>query len=303
MFSLSTVWKSKEVNTGFELLKNILDVGFGAVELDYHITESMFEEIRPTLKRGELCVTSIHNYFPCPESIEREKASGDLFYLSSLDKEERELGINFTKKTIQIANDLEAKAVVLHLGKVDMSEEMDKIFDLLEDDTIKSEEGQQFLKEKLTERETKKQKHLDAVLFSLEKINKEAERQDIFLGLENRYHYYEIPSFEELDTIFKEFEGSHLRYWHDTGHAQVNEHLNFYHHEDYLKYYSNKLLGIHLHDAIGKEDHMAPGAGLINFDRIKKYVRSNVIRVIEVHSKVSKEELLKGTAFLLAKEI
>ncbi|MFQ5825196.1 MAG: sugar phosphate isomerase/epimerase family protein [bacterium] len=301
MLSLSTVWNSDKVQTGFELLTGIFETGFGAIELDYRITETMFAEIHPTLKRGELEVTSIHNYFPHPEYLDRKEASGDLYLLSSLDKEEREQGVKFTIKTIQIANDLEAKAVVLHLGKVEMEDEKDKLYDYLEKKMIKSKEGQQFIKEKLSERASKKQKHLDAVLFSLDKINKEAERQNIFLGLENRYHYYEIPSFDEFKTIFNEFEGSNLRYWHDTGHAQVNEHLSFIGHEDYLKGYSGKLIGIHLHDVVGKEDHKAPGTGEVDFDMIKNYLNLNVIRVLEFKSKLDHEELLKATAFLMAR--
>jgi sugar phosphate isomerase/epimerase len=302
VLSLSTVWTSKEAQAGFEILKAILDAGFGAIELDYRITESMFQEIRPSLKRGELEVSSIHNYFPHPESIEREKASGDFFFLSSLDKEEREQGIKYTIKTVQHANDLEARAVVLHLGKVEMEDEMDKIFELLEEEKIGSEEGQQFIKTKLRERESKKQKHIDSVLFALERINKEAERQNILLGAENRYYYHEIPSFDEFEIIFQEFEGSQLRYWHDTGHAHVNEVLTFCQQEAYLKAYSTRLAGIHLHDAKGKEDHEAPGTGEIDFDMIHKYLGQDVIRVIEVHPKVSHEDLLKGTAFLLSKE-
>ncbi|MFQ6112528.1 MAG: sugar phosphate isomerase/epimerase family protein [bacterium] len=301
MLSLSTVWKSEQVNTGFELLKGILDAGFPSIELDYRITESMFEEIRPALKRRELEVASIHNYFPHPEHIDRMHASGDLFMLSSLDKEEREQGIKFTQKTIQIANDLEAESVILHLGKVEMEGEMDKIFDLLKKKTINSKEAQKFLKKKSDQREAKKQKHLDAVLLCLEKINKEAERQNILVGIENRYYYYEIPSFKELEIILKEFEGSNLRYWHDTGHAQVSEHLSFCCHEDYLKAYSGQLIGVHLHDAVDREDHKAPGTGEVDFEMIKNYLNPNVIRVIEVNSKIDKEELLKATAYLMAK--
>jgi sugar phosphate isomerase/epimerase len=301
MLNLSTVWKSEKVSTGFELLKGILDAGFGAVELDYRITESMYEEIRPVIKRHEIEVTSIHNYFPRPEYIDRKMASGDLFMFSSLDQEEREEGVKLTQKTIQIANDLEAKVVVLHLGKVDFEDQMDKVFDLFEKNDIRSEVAQKFLDKKLNEREVLKQKHLDAVFRSLEKINKEAERQNILLGIENRYYYYEIPNFTEIQSIFKEFEGSHLGYWHDTGHAQVNDNLSFSCHEDYLKAYSGNLIGMHLHDVVGREDHLAPGRGEVNFDMVKNYLNPNVIRVIEVKSESSEDEVLKATAFLMAR--
>ena len=63
-------------------------------------------------------------------------------------------------------------------------------------------------------------KHLDAVLFSLDKLNREAEkRKAYFLGVENRYYLHEIPDFDEIGMVLREFEGGKLRYWHDVGHA------------------------------------------------------------------------------------
>ncbi|MFQ5770277.1 MAG: sugar phosphate isomerase/epimerase family protein [bacterium] len=301
MLSLSTAWKSADIATGFELLKSIYDSGFSAIELDYRITESMYQEIRPSLKRKDLLVTSIHNYFPFADDLNKTEASADRYLLSSLDREERELGIKLTRKTIQIANDLEAKAVILHLGKVEMMDEENVIVEFFEHKESTTEEAQQFIKLKESERNSKNLKHLDAVLFSLEKLNKESERQDILLGLENRYHYYEIPSIAEFKTIFKNFEGSNLRYWHDTGHAQVNEHLGIQNHEDYLKAFADKLIGLHLHDVVDLEDHLAPGTGAVNFEMIGNYLEENVIKVIEVHSNVTIEELFKSHAFLITK--
>lgn len=300
MLALSTAWKSATVDTGFEILNAVSETGFSAVELEYRITESMYEELRPALRRREPEVTSVHNIFPATDPVNRT-ASLDLFHLSSLDKEEREQGVKLTQNTIRIANDLEAPAIVVHLGEVDMENEMDTIFDFYENQKLGSGESKQFIESKLQERETKNKRHLEAVLFSLEKINQEAEKQNVFVGLETRYYYHEIPNFGEFQTIFAEFEGSNLGYWHDTGHAQVKENLGFEKHENYLKTFSDQLLGMHLHDVVGTEDHLAPGAGEVDFDMVKSYLTPDIVRVIEVQSKVTKEELLQGAAFLLTK--
>ena len=54
-------------------------------------------------------------------------------------------------------------------------------------------------------RETKYRKNLDAVFFSLEKLNQEAGKKGVFIGIENRHHFNEIPNFSEIGTILREF--------------------------------------------------------------------------------------------------
>lgn len=301
MYSLSTVWKTQVVATGFEVLKGVEDAGFGAVELDYRITESMFEEMRPALKRGEPRVTSLHNYCPAPEVIKDRGPSGDYFLLSSLDKEERDLGVKFTRRTIQTANDLEAAVVVLHLGKVDMQDEAERLRTYWEEDGLTSAEARTFLEDKLGEREAKKQKHLDAVLFALDALNKEAERQSVLLGLENRYHYHEIPGYDEFDLIFETFDGGALRYWHDIGHAHANACLGLCDHQAHLQTQAQRLVGLHIHDAQGLDDHLAPGEGEVDFDMVKEYVNRNALRVLELHATVTPEALAQGLALLISK--
>ncbi len=298
MFSLSTSWCSANIQTGFELLKKLEETGFEAIELDYRITESIFEEIYGILKRKEIVVTSIHNYFPHPDDIPREQASGDLFSLSSLDRDEREKAVKYTCRTIQVANDLEVPAIVLHLGKVDMDPEKEKISKAVNSD----EEAREILNEKLKERKNRAPKHLDALFHSLEKVNKEAERQNVLLGIETRYNYHEIPDFEEIGLILKKFDGSQLKYWHDTGHAQVNENLGIATHEDFLKEYKDYLIGLHIHDAREMDDHWAPGYGNINFDMIAQYW-DDTIRVLEVHPKVTLEQLIKGRSLLIERDL
>ena len=68
---------------------------------------------------------------------------------------------------------------------------------------INSPEMDLFLSHLRKERTSKRQQFLDAVLFSLEKLNQEAEKQGVSLGVENRYYFHEIPDFEEFGIIFK----------------------------------------------------------------------------------------------------
>lgn len=142
------------------------------------------------------------------------------------------------------------------------------------------------------------QRHLDAVLFSLETLNREAEQKGLFLGIENRYHLHEIPDFDEIEMILEQFRGGNIRYWHDVGHAFAQENMGIIPQKDLLRAYSEMLIGVHLHDAEGLDDHRAPGQGEVDFDQIKSFLKPSHIRILEVHSDVGEKDLRKGIQHL-----
>lgn len=297
VLGISTCWWNSNDLRDRELVKDILDLGFKDVELEYRINESFYRGLKSEIKRS-LTVLSIHNFFPKPEDLKNENGSGDLFLLSSIDRDERLSAINYSTRTIEHANDLEARAVVLHLGRVDMPNPKADFFRLYEMGKIDEAEGLAFIEEQRQIRKNKRQKNLDAVLFCLEKLNKEAEKNGVFLGVENRYYFHEIPNFEEIAIIMNEFEGGNIRYWHDVGHASALEKLGVCRQKDLLQAYSENMIGIHLHDIKGLDDHLAPGQGDMNFEEIRPFIKSSIIKILELHSGVERDALLKGAEFL-----
>ena len=298
MLGLSTCYISETLNDGEELFIILQKLGIEFLELEYRIPESTFLNIKPKLKLKNIKILSIHNFFPFPEEYSHLKPSGDLFLLSSLDKEEREKAIKFTIKTIRTANDLECSAVVLHLGKVEMDSYHKEFCHFYDSEQIDSLEMDLFLKRVKEERESKKQRFLDAVFFSLEKINREAEKQNVFLGVENRYYFNEIPNFEEIGIILNKFSGSNILYWHDIGHGHVQEKLKMQSHQELLKTYSPYILGMHFHDANGYNDHKPPGKGEIDFGWFKEYLKDETKKVLEIHPQASFEDVREGFMYL-----
>ncbi len=293
MLGISTCWWQNKPLNGNEIVKDALELGFQGAELEYRLPNAKYQEMKPSLD-GKLSVLSIHNYFPKPEDPLIKKGSGDLFLLSSDDRDERSMAVNYSIKSIEHANDLECSVVILHLGRVDMPGPIARFKELFNNGKIDSAEGLSFLEEQRSIRQSIHRKHLDFALFSLEKLNRSAEKNSVLLGIENRYHFHEIPDFEEIGFILKEFKGSNLRYWHDVGHAQVQENLGICRQKDLLDTYSNDMLGIHLHDTMGFDDHFAPGQGEIDFGEISPYIDKDVIKIMEIHPKVEREALLKG---------
>jgi len=299
MIGLSTSWLSERENiTGREVIEEVLALGFKAIELEYRLTGAMFEEMRPFLLNSKMKIRSIHNFFPFPDGLPPSNAGADLYLLSSPDREERDRAVRMTIRTIEYAQDLGAEAVVLHLGWVEMDAERDRLYSLFEQGRLESPEGRLFIETKLKERREKRGVSLESVLHCLDRLNREAERRGVLLGVENRYTYHEIPNFEEIGQLLGRFSGGSLRYWHDMGHAYVLEKLGFLTQQSLLDSYGDSLLGVHLHDALGTDDHRAPGMGEIDFRAFSKTLCSAQIKAMEVHKKADRRQLLSGRDLL-----
>lgn len=297
MFGISTCWWHNRVNQGDEIAEGVLELGLDGIELEYRITETQFRRMRPRLKQ-DLNVMTIHNYFPFPENLPNAKPSGDLFLLSAPDKDERLRAVQYSIRTVEHAHDLGARVVILHLGRVDMPNPISEIRALSEKDNTHPDERLAFIKKHRSERRSLHQRHLDAVLFSLDALNREAEQRGLFLGIENRYHLHEIPDFDEMEAILEQFRGGSIRYWHDVGHASAQENMGIIAQKDLLTAFSEMMIGIHLHDAEGLDDHLAPGQGEIDFKEIKPFLEPSHIRILEVHSTVGERDLSKGVQYL-----
>jgi sugar phosphate isomerase/epimerase len=300
MLSLSTAWRSEISDQGAEIIRSILDLGIQGVELEYRINESMLGEILPFVKRREILVPSIHNIMPLPQGMARETANGEFVSLSSPDRSEREMAVKYTQRTLEWAEEVGAQAIVLHLGKIQKESSMRALMKLYDDKRIQTEEGKKFLDEKMKIRAREGEQHLNAALQSLDKLAKDAEKKCLLLGVENRYNIQDFPNLNEFKSIFQKFDGSAVRYWHDIGHATTQENLGLIRPGELLDQFGRHLIGVHLHGCRGYEDHYAPGSGEEDYGQIKKYLRTETVKVVETHHRASREELLEGLKFLYA---
>jgi sugar phosphate isomerase/epimerase len=297
MLALSTSCLSKQSKDGDSLIKALESFDISAVELEYRISDAVYRRLIELLPQSGIKISSIHNYFPIPPKLTASKGGGDLYLLSSPDREERGQAVFWTNKTIEHAANLGARAVVLHCGQVAMDMELDRLYAFFNSNQIHSREAQTFISRKLKERERLKPIYLDNLLASLEQLAPVAEKQGIMLGIENRYHYRELPTLEDFDTIFTRFEGSPLGYWHDAGHAFVNESLTLIPAGSLIGAYSQNLIGVHFHDARGLNDHLVPGTGEIDFKRIASGLKKDTLKVLELKPETSDSEISRAIRF------
>lgn len=290
--ALSTAFlinSSRNIN-GEEIVKEGLELGFSALELNIEITQGMIEEIKREVVNKKIEIVSLHNFCPKLDFIPAGRDLLSAYQYSSTDPEERKKAIELTKRTIDYAVDLNAQAVVVHAGEVEIELNEDKLFSQF----VRGRIDRGYLEQVKKEREERKKVYLENSLKSIEEIVNYAEKKKLRgnclkIGLENRFFAHEIPNFEEIKLFLKNFADS-LGYWHDTGHAEISVKLGLVgSHEDYLKEYSSRMVGIHLHDVVGFADHRAPGTGEIDFAFLAKYLlrkarmNSKMIKAVEAH--------------------
>lgn len=303
MIGISTSWRTEVTDSGREVIESILDLGIEGVELEYRVGTSMLEEMLPYLKRHRVSTLSLHNIVPLPESVPKRYADGEFVSLSSPDEEERKTAVKYAAKTMELAQRLEARAVVLHLGKVPMDGSMDYLRRLYDEGRISTEEGRAYIAQQKELRRAKGEGHVGAALKSLDRLAGEAVRRELLLGIENRYGIHDFPNPEELRVLFKELQGAPVGFWYDIGHATTQENLGLGPAAELLEAFGALLVGVHLHGCRGYADHLAPGSGEENYAPLKKYLKPATLRVIEAHWRASREELIQGVEFLRGKGI
>jgi sugar phosphate isomerase/epimerase len=298
MLGISTAWRSEIWDSGAEIIEEILSLGVRGVELEYRMTRPMLEEIVPLARNGRISVTSLHNILPLPRGIPKKRADGEFVSLSSPDEGERKEAIRYALRTLEWAERLGARAIVLHMGKVAMDGAMDCLMDIYDRGKTRAEEGEALIAEHKESRARLGKPLLEASLKSLEVLAREGEKRGVCWGIENRYKIQDFPTLEEFQKIFREFKKSSIRYWHDIGHATTQENLGLVPKGELLENLGENLLGTHLHGCRGYDDHYAPGSGEEDYSLLKKYLRPETIRVVETHHRATREELLQGLAFL-----
>lgn len=295
---LSTSWNAFRHTSGKALIFEIKKTGFQEVELSFNLTSSMVKEIAGLVKDKKIKVGSLHNYCPIPDGLERRAALPDCYSMSSTDEKQRRLAIKYTKRTILTAAALNANAVVLHTGRVEISDGTKQLIALYDKGLKNSLQFKRIKNRMAGERKKQAGTFLDNTLKSLEELSRYAQKLKIKLGVENRVYYREIPGFKEIGVILQRFKGGNVYYWHDTGHAQIMDNLGFSVHKEYLDAYGKYMLGMHIHNVRGCKDHQPPHKGDIDLKILKAYVKPQTMKVIEAHYPATSQELIKSRQLL-----
>ncbi len=299
MNSVSTSWNATINDNGDSIVDQILVTGISNIELGFSINEQMLESIIRRVQSNQIKISSVHNFCPVLPGYKAGSFTPDFFSLSSPDQAKRDKAVYLTKRSVDTAKLVGAKNLIVHAGRVEMEQRTKELIWMYNSGKRDSDEYEQLLLEIKQERDQKKQSYLDAIIKSLDNVIAYAEDADINICLENRFYHREIPCFDEIEFLFKQFsQAENLFFWYDLGHAQVGENLGFTQNMDFLNNYADKIAGMHLHDIKGTHDHQIPGLGDFDFTLLKPFVKKHTITVLEVHQPATVEQLKAGIAYL-----
>lgn len=295
---LSTSWNAFRHHNGRSLVAEIKALGFKEIELSFNLTSSILKDIRSEFLKKQIKITSLHNFCPIPKGLPRKLALPDCYSMASPNQRQRQNALRYTKKTIDTASLINGSSVILHCGRVEIPDRTRKLINLYNKGRRHSKEFRELRKAYKKERDGLSKPFFENALRSLEELNRYAKKKNVLLGIETRAYYREIPNLEETGVILDKFKNSNLRYWHDTGHAQIMENLGFTRHREYLDLYAKDMLGIHLHGVVGCFDHQAPIESRFRFSWIKPYLKKTTLKVIEAHYPASASAVRESKEYL-----
>ncbi len=276
--SLSTMWAQGRFKHMAEFVAKARELGFTHVEASSSLSREMLDELMET----SVPISSVHA--PCPASVSSRGIPVASLSLSSTDAAERREAVRAVKRTIDIASRTGARAVIIHLGEVPVDAGLeDKLRSLFREGLVGSEVYVKAREQLIAERSSRAARYLEQAVRSLDELSEYGELAGIRLGLENRLHFREIPDINEMAALLARVEGSTVGYWHDVGHAEVQQRLGFNRHEEWLRCFGPRMIGIHLHDVTGISDHGVPGRGDVDWGMIVKYLGQDVIRTCEIN--------------------
>ena len=299
MLSLSSSYHIAKFPQWKQLLAETKKLGFNSLELSVEASENMLKEAEISMQNKEVVISSLHNYCPKLENLPSGRSIFSGYIINSDDENERKLAVEYTKRTIEWAARLKAKAVVLHLGEVNtepIGSEFAKYVRLF---GRKGMLYPRYWEELAKIRARKSAVYLERIMKSLDNILPCAIDNKITLGFENRFFYHEMPNLEELSALFEKFAGAPVGYWHDTGHAEVQVRQGWVKkHTDFLNPFAGKIIGMHLHDVRKLHDHFAPGSGEFDFKILQPYAANIPIKVVEAHSQSTPAEVQASIPYL-----
>jgi sugar phosphate isomerase/epimerase len=288
------MWAIKNFPTLADFFEAARRMGFARIELNHKVNSAMLAGI----DMDKFSFSSVHE--PCPADISADELKKRDWLVSSTDEARRIEGVAAIKKSIDMAHHLGADGVVIHAGHTipDKDGLEKRLRALIDSGHENDEECESIRKEMIALRENIAPKALEAVKKSMLELLEYARQFNICLGIENRYHYLEFPSPDELGILLDLAEPGRLGFIFDSGHARTLARLGFFPETVWLERFAGRVIGTHLHDVTGTTDHFSPGQGEVAFDALAPHLPEKAFRTCEFQSFNSPEQVKAGLEYL-----
>jgi sugar phosphate isomerase/epimerase len=255
-----------------------------------HFTLDELRRLATVASERGMHVASLHSPCPVPMNAagERQRWTDGL---ASVNADERSFAVQAIKRSIDAAAEVSASAIVVHLGNSGVASRQGSVFEAVARTGRNSDEHRRLRDQAWQEREASKAPHLEAGLRSIRELGEHALGTGVRIGVECRDGYHEIPSLDEFAEVFAACDGLPVGYWHDAGHGAKLEYGGFVEHEEYLRRYADRLVGMHIHDTRDARDHLAPGQGGTDFAMLARYLGPSTIRTLELSPSVTMNQI------------
>ena len=291
MLSFSTSWNAGSGKSGKDIIREILDLGFDAIELGHGLSAPMVYEMLELRKRIPFVVSSLHNFCPLPPEVRVDQP--DCYEFTSPRPDDRARAVRLTLQTIDMAERFEAPVVVVHAGRIRALKLTSRLRGLVHEGRFLSKEFARIKLEAVKSREGTGGEYARRALQCLAEILTYASKKGIRIGIENREHYEAVPSEREFEDFLQRLNEPNVGYWHDFGHAQIKQNLALLDHADWLDRMGSRALGCHVHDVKWPfEDHCAPFTGEINYEKLIPKLPKDCLFVFELRPLIPREQIV-----------
>ncbi|MCE0498868.1 MAG: sugar phosphate isomerase/epimerase [Methylacidiphilales bacterium] len=289
--ALSTCWNSYRHQDGCDMLKEIRQLGFSAVELGHGIRLSLWPGIVKAWEQDLIKINSLHNFCPVPTSVFHPNPN--CYEFSDPRPEVRGLARRATEETLRQAAKFGARAVVLHLGWAGPRKITRKLEALYLRGAYLNRRYTDLKVHAVQERREAAALVWPRVKECLDPIVALAGELKLKLGFEIREDFEEFPHEEEMPLVLDAFPADIVGYWHDFGHAARKEFLGWHSHAETLRLRAPRLLGCHIHDCRRpQEDHLPLGHGEIDFSALLPALPQTAIAVLELSPGTPEEQVI-----------
>ena len=292
--SISTMWGIDQPVPFEETFDAAHSIGIARFELNHRVTNRIFEQFN----HNRHYVGSVHD--PCRSALSFDDQKKQDLIISSLDEEKRQQGVKIACQSIELANQLGARSVVIHPGSIVCDRSLDNQLRKMYEQGKKGSEEYDLLKSKLiSHRASLVDDHMAQVMKSLIEIAEfNTHSKGVALALENRFRYYDLPLPDELERMLGIMGGNAFGFQYDIGHAVVLDALGLVNHESWLERFGTRIIGVHIHDVDGLTDHQPPGMGIVNYGKISLYLPENCIKTLEIGPKAALSQIAAGLEVL-----
>jgi sugar phosphate isomerase/epimerase len=303
MLAFSSCWNNSRHTDGEAMIEEIVNLGFSHIELSHGMTVTKVPGIRQAFKRGLFICAGVHNYFPSPVEVMID--APDAYEFTSHRAHERQRAMEMTLRTLELAAELGARYMVLHMGSVPL--DPGKWTKRL---TTMVAEGRQthpdYVRAKLDF--VKKREKIGPLYFhrtveALTKIAERAAQVGVKLAIESRSRYEDVPSEREMLKLQTQFaDNPWVGYWHDFGHVQLKHNLGLLDHYEWLERIAPYLMGGHVHDVQWPErDHRTPFSGTLDYAAILRFFPAGCPLTWELSPSRQEEEIREALVIWKAK--